>query len=189
MLGTLALAYPQSREAVQRAVSLAQIYHLEIFLDLNWRPVFWSDPELACPLIAKLLTQVTWLKLTDEEADIWLQTQDPQVIAQHLPNLRGVFVTAGARGCSYWHEGQAGEFPAFVVDTVDTMGAGDGFTAGILHQLCQVPSQPIAEIVRYASAVGALTTTQAGAMASQPTGSEVAEFLQVRQLQNLGQLP
>ena len=62
------------------------------------------------------------------------------------------------------------------------------FWAGFLHQLCQHDvkdlSDPLIseEIVRYASAMGALTTMRAGAIAAQPTAAEVEAFLFLQNL-------
>jgi fructokinase len=112
---------------------------------------------------------------------LFFKSSDPQAVADRYPHVQGVFVTAGEQGCHYWLKGIAGYVPAFPVNVVDTTGAGDSFTAGLLHQLCQQPdlsnSQRVKDIIRYASAVGALTTTQAGAIAAQPTATQVDAFL------------
>jgi fructokinase len=69
------------------------------------------------------------------------------------------------------------------VSVVDTTGAGDGFVAGFVHQLCRQgiaslanPDQAAA-IVTYAAAVGALTTQKLGAIAALPTANDVQTFL------------
>ncbi|MEO0869261.1 MAG: PfkB family carbohydrate kinase, partial [Cyanobacteria bacterium J06642_11] len=80
----------------------------------------------------------------------------------------------------------SGEVPGFDVDVEDTTGAGDAFVAGFLHQLCihgrhyLLDEDGARQVVRYASAVGALTTTRSGAIAGQPTPREVDAFLFLR---------
>jgi fructokinase len=181
VLGTLALAYPHSREAIYRAIELSKTYGLSRLVDLNWRPVFWPDPTEAKPFIHSVLAQADFIKLAQEEAELFFESSDPQAVVNRYPHVQGVFVTAGEQGCHYWLGGIAGYAPAFSVNVVDTTGAGDSFTAGLLHQLCQQPDlkdpQVVKDIVRYASAVGALTTTQAGAIAAQPTAAKVEAFL------------
>jgi fructokinase len=181
VLGTLALAYPHSREAIYRAIELSQTYSLFRLVDLNWRPVFWPNPAEATPFIDRVLAQADFIKLAQEEAELFFDSSDPQVVANRYPHIQGVFVTAGEQGCHYWLGGIAGYAPAFPVNVVDTTGAGDSFTAGLLHQLCQQPDlsnpQTVKDIVCYASAVGALTTIQAGAIAAQPTAAQVETFL------------
>lgn len=55
--------------------------------------------------------------------------------------------------------------------------------AGFIHQCCQQGRRLLTvevlarEAVTYASAVGALTATQPGAIAAQPTAVQVAQFL------------
>jgi len=183
VLGTLELAYPQSRAAVEQALNLADDYYLKILVDVNWRPVFWEDPAIAPQLIHNLINHADFLKLSAEEARWLFETADPGVIAHRVGSLEGVFVTDGAQGCAYSLGGQEGHLPAFSMTVEDTTGAGDGFVAGLVHQLCQQPLHHLHKpeiarsIARYASAAGALTTTRPGAIAAQPTAAELAAFL------------
>ncbi len=182
--GTLGLAYPQSRAALLRGSIWARSRGMQCFVDLNWRPMFWPDPDRALAEIAPLLAIADFVKLSREEADWYFQTADPAQITQKLPQVKGVFVTDGDRGCHYWVLDQSGFVPAFAVTAVDTTGAGDAFVAGILHQLCCCPCAVTGEywvdwpqVLRYASAVGALTTLKMGAIAAQPTAQTVDAFL------------
>ncbi len=183
VIGTLELAYPLSQAAIAQAVHLAQLHYVKILVDVNWRPMFWPVPALATQLIQLLLKQVDFLKLSDSEADWLFGTTDPGAIAHRVGDLEGVIVTAGDRGCAYCLGETEGKMPAFAVKAVDTTGAGDSFVAGFIHQLCQQgianfdQAEIAKNIITYASAVAALTSTKPGAIASQPTGDEVAVFL------------
>jgi fructokinase len=187
VLGTLELAYPDSRAAIERALQFANQHFVKILVDVNWRPVFWSDEATALPLIHDLIRQADFLKLSEEEA-IWLyETDDPGVISHRLGSVEGVLVTAGEKGCAYCLGGNEGRIPAFDIEVEDTTGAGDSFVAGLLHQLCQHDLQTLADpavvkrIISYASAMGALTTTRPGAIAAQPTAAEIEAFLYLQQ--------
>lgn len=188
VLGTLELAYPESEQAVLRALELAEQYDLKIILDVNWRPVFWLDENTAKTKIQALLGRFDFLKLTKEEAEWLFNTIDPGAITYRLNSLEGVLVTDGENGCAYCLGENEGKLPAFSVPVVDTTGAGDGFLAGFIHQLHQVgihklkDAETARKIVTYASAVGALTTLKPGAIASQPTAAEVDAFLSSHQL-------
>lgn len=183
VLGTLELAYPSSRSALWRALELAQQHDLQVLVDINWRPSFWPEPEQAKPVIQELVQQVDFLKLTQEEADWLFGTVDAGAIAQGAASLTGVLVTAGAEGCTYCLNQHQGSVPAFAVEVEDTNGAGDSFVAGFVHQLCRQgmallkDATTVREAVAYASAVAALTTTRAGALAAQPSSAEVEAFL------------
>lgn len=184
VLGSLGMATPISRSAIAQAIAAAQAHHCQILLDVNWRSMFWPQPELALPTIQALIQQVQLLKLSIDESQWLLHTRDPERIIQQFPQLKGIFITCGAAGCDYWLNGHAGHVPAFAVAAQDTTGAGDSFVAGLIHQLCQAPplndisATRAAAIVTYACAVGSLTTTQSGAIAAQPTASQVDQLLQ-----------
>lgn len=183
VLGTLELAYPESQKSVLRALQMAEQYDIKIILDVNWRPVFWQDPEIARQTIGKLFKKIDFLKLSQEEAEWLFNTTDPGAITYRLDSVEGVLVTAGEQGCAYCLSENEGKIPGFAVPVVDTTGAGDSFLAGFIHQLRQVGmpnltnSEMAKKIVTYASAVGALTTLKPGAIASQPTAAEVEAFL------------
>jgi fructokinase len=183
VLGTLELAYPDSSASIRHALKLADQYDVKILLDVNWRPVFWSDPDAAIPTIQEVVKQVDFLKLSKEEAQLLFNTADPGAITYRLDSVEGVLVTDGEHGCAYCLSENEGRLPSFSVPVVDTTGAGDSFVAGFVHQLCQIgihsltDAQIAKKVVTYASTAGALTTIKPGAIAAQPTAAEVEAFL------------
>ncbi|MEG4093085.1 carbohydrate kinase [Microcoleus sp. Pol12B4] len=183
VLGTLELAYSESREAIARSLELAEQYDVKIILDINWRPVFWPNPDEAKAQIRKILKKVDFVKLSEEEAEWLFATTDAGAITYRLDSVEGVLVTAGEKGCAYCISENEGKIPAFTVDVEDTTGAGDAFLAGFVRQLCKHGIKNLADpkiaqkIVTYASAVGAMTAMKPGAIRSQPTAAEVEAFL------------
>ncbi len=193
VIGTLELAYPNSQQATLEAIRLAREHQVKIFIDINWRPVFWEDSEVAKSLIMTILEQADLIKCTDDEAQWLFGMQDPSAIAKLFPQAEGVLVTAGEKGCAYRLGKHEGKVDVFSIMVVDTTGAGDSFVAGFLHYFCRQRDQVLAspqaarDAVIYASAVGALTTTKPGAIAAQPTAKEVDAFfkLQPAKLQSI----
>ncbi len=187
VLGTLEMAYPDSRAAIEQVLRLAEQSYLKVVLDVNWRPVFWPQPHLVPPIIHRLIERADFVKMSKEEAEWLFDTADPGVISHRVGSLEGVLVTDGDQGCAYCLGGYEGKMPAFKVAVEDTTGAGDSFVAGFVHQLCQQGlaslKQPrmVAQIITYASAVGALTTVRTGAIAAQPTAAEVEAFLYLKE--------
>ena len=183
VLGTLELAYPQTRAAVFKALELAEEHHLKIVLDVNWRPMFWLDEAEALPLIEKLWQYVDFLKLAEEEAQWLFDTADAGAIAYRLNSVEGVLVSNGDARVSYCLSDNEGSVEPMKVEVKETTGAGDAFLAGFIHQLSQHGVQKLSDpqvakdTVRYACAVGGLTTTKSGAIAAQPSPEEVENFL------------
>ena len=181
--GTISLAFPQSRQATETAFSLAKEAGMDIFLDINWRPVFWQDEQLAQSLIRQALQAADWVKCSDDEAQWLFGTDSPLQISQELPQAKGILVTAGDRGCTYQIGQHYGTVPAFAIQSIDTTGAGDGFVAGFLHQYLLQGERlwqdelSAKKAIIFASAVGALIATKPGAIAAQPIASEVDNFL------------
>ena len=182
LIGTLPLAAPGSASALLSAVRQARNQGTAIALDVNWRPTFWdadADPSAGPPpsavaAIRPLLEQAALIKLAREEAIWFFGSAQAQVISGLLPQAPDVVVTDGAEPVTWWMEGASGCLPAFrPSDVVDTTGAGDAFTAGLLH--CW--DLPPAHRVRFAAGCGALVCSGAGGIDPQPSAQEVEAFI------------
>jgi ribokinase len=89
-----------------------------------------------------------------------------------------VLVTLGPQGVLWaTKEGQR-SVPAFQVSAVDTTAAGDAFNGGLACALGR--GLDMADAIRYANGVAALSVTRMGAQPSLPTASEVDAFLHAR---------
>ena len=182
LVGTIPLASPQSAQALLEAVAQARSHGIGLALDVNWRPTFWdaaADPA-AGPMQAErsairpLLEQAALIKLAREEALWFFAGDDPCVICSGLPQRPDVVVTDGAAPVRWCIGGESGIQPAFSPpQVVDTTGAGDAFTAGLLHRWLA----PVAERLRFAAACGALVCAGAGGIDPQPTEPQVEAFL------------
>jgi ribokinase len=86
-----------------------------------------------------------------------------------------VVITLGAQGALAYNRGEATWVPAYRVEEVDSTAAGDAFSAALAVALARGLS--LLDSARYANAVGGLTVTKPGAMASLPREPEVRAFL------------
>ncbi|MCB0026163.1 MAG: carbohydrate kinase, partial [Caldilinea sp.] len=77
-------------------------------------------------------------------------------------------------------EGETGALPAFAVDVVDTTGAGDTFHGALAAGAARGMAWP--DLLRFASAAGALCCTKHGARLGIPTAAEVAALLATGQV-------
>jgi ribokinase len=90
-----------------------------------------------------------------------------------------VVVTLGARGAVTADASGVRAVPAFPVEAVDTVAAGDAFCAELAVALAACAGDLTAAATR-ACAAGSLATTRPGAQTSLPTRSEVDAFLSAR---------
>ncbi|MEX0588770.1 MAG: carbohydrate kinase [Cyanobium sp.] len=184
LVGTIPLASPAAASALQLACRQAAAAGVALALDVNWRPTFWdpsSDPASGptpaqIAAIFPLLQQAALLKCAAEEARWLFGSDDPAVVSAALPQHPDVVVSDGGAPLRWCIAGLSGELAAFPVPVLDTTGAGDAFMAGLLHGLCGAP-QPVLELLRFASACGALVCQGAGAIDPQPSPGEVQAFL------------
>ncbi|MEM9809199.1 MAG: ribokinase [Cyanobacteria bacterium P01_D01_bin.56] len=89
-----------------------------------------------------------------------------------------VIVKLGHQGVVVASDLEVFHVPAFEVDAIDTVAAGDAFNGGLAVALSE--GKQLRPAVEWASAVAALSVTKAGAQPSMPTRDEVNAFLQSR---------
>ncbi len=89
-----------------------------------------------------------------------------------------VVIKMGASGAFYSSAGQHAMVPGFTVDTIDTVGAGDCFNAGLVTALQN--GQDIKAAVRFGCACGALSTTRNGAAQAAPQLEDVLALLEAQ---------
>jgi fructokinase len=75
-------------------------------------------------------------------------------------------VTCGPGGSLLVSRDEASNHPGFKVKIADTVGAGDAFTAGLIHAFLR--NKPLAEINDLANRAGAWVASQPGAMPPAP---------------------
>ena len=94
---------------------------------------------------------------------------------------RGVgvaIITLGPQG-TFWATSEGSEYvPAFPVNGIDSVGAGDAFNGALAVALSE--GLELGRAVKVASAAGALSVTRSGAQDSMPTCAEVEELLHSR---------
>ena len=96
-----------------------------------------------------------------------------KALAKHLSGF--VAITDGPKGV-YWLEGDTLQhLPAFKVDVIDSLGAGDAFHGGFTQAL--VEGRTLPDMLRFASATAALKCTKFGGASAAPTRAEVDAFL------------
>ncbi|POX56145.1 ribokinase [Streptomyces sp. Ru71] len=139
---------------------------------------FVLNPSPPRPLPREVLDACDPLILNEHEAKVILGDaragDTPEEWARVLlaKGPRSVVITLGAEGALVADARGVTRVPSVKVDTVDTTGAGDAFTAALAWKLGTGAS--LAEAAAYAARVGAAAVTRRGAQESYPTADEVA---------------
>lgn len=181
--GSISLIGEPSRSATLAALEYARAGGALISYDPNLRLALWPSAEAARVGMLAGWQHADLAKVSEEELEFLTGETSMERGARALwtDRLRLLVVTRGAAGSVYFTADARGEAPGFAVRPVDTTGAGDGFVAGLLAGLLDRGLRWDREIIeaalRLGNAVGALTTTQRGAIPALPTRAAVEAFL------------
>jgi ribokinase len=170
--GSLLMQLEIPLEAVTTAAVLARKHAVRVIL----------DPAPASPLPDELYGMIDILTPNETECALLVgfEVKDPPLAEKAAGifierGVKQVIIKLGARG-AYLHDGKTGELvPGFSVEAVDTTAAGDAFNGALATALDA--GQDLRAAVRFANAVGALSTMKHGAQPSMPTAGEVDRFL------------
>jgi fructokinase len=183
--GSLSLIQEPSRSATLEGLRIARDKDALISFDVNYRPDLWSRAEAREQVFATI-PNVDLLKVNEIELELLSGHSDPVMGSRALlaqgPAL--CVVTLGPEG-SFFRTAEGREHvPSFRVKTIDATGCGDAFVAGLLWQLIstgdwreQLLVPRMRQVLRYANAVGALTSQNLGVIPALPTAVQVNEFL------------
>lgn len=142
-------------------------------LDLDYRPMFWSDPAAASAQVDAVLDGVTVAVGNREECEIAVGETDPHRAADALLD-RGIelaIVKQGPRGVLAKTREETVEVPPLVIDVVNGLGAGDAFGGALCHGL--LSGWGLERIIRFANAAGAIVASRLECSTAMPTTAEV----------------
>jgi fructokinase len=178
--GSLAQRSEQSRATIRRFVSSASPAAAKIF-DVNLRQSYYSREVLT-----ESMRLADIVKLNDEELPkimslSGLPQGDERSSAQRLVDtydLKLVCVTRGGKGSLLVQNGARSEHPGFRVNVADTVGSGDAFTAGLVHEYLHGASLDLMNEV--ANLVGAWVASEVGAMPTPKRGALEYSLAEIR---------
>jgi fructokinase len=183
--GSISLIQEPSRGATLEAARIARQAGALISFDVNYRPDLW-DRKKARERVLETVPDVDLLKVNEIELEILTGSSDPESASGKLVDLGPdlCVVTMGPGGSYFRVAGEAGFVPPFQVETVDATGCGDAFIAGLLWQLTReedwrdtLSADRMRRVLRYANAMGALTSMTQGVIPALPTAKQVEAFL------------
>ncbi len=167
VFGTLALRRPENRQRL--ATFLHRHPQAFAVCDLNLRPPF----DDLTPLLP-LLRRTHLLKVNQDEATRLVGPGEPFDQARRLQERYGppqILLTRGPKGALLRYHAQHYTVPAPSIRVVDTIGAGDAFTAGFLAGWLRSTEPRIwPPILERACRLGAFVASQSGAQPRHPPG-------------------
>jgi len=153
-------------ETVSEAIALAVANKLRVVL----------NPAPAQPLSAELLSKVDYFIPNEREAMqvVGAETLDSAIDQLLGMGVRNLIITLGEKGVLVVTPDGRKEIPAYSVQAVDTVAAGDAFVGAFATGLAEGMS--VEQAVQLGNAAAAISVTRHGAQPSLPTRKEVNEF-------------
>lgn len=186
-VGGVMFCEEQGRSAMFDLMGRAHEHDCQVSFDPNTRLDLWPDRSVLEETLERALGETDVVKTDQEDLSFLLEEgEDIESVARTLSQYgpHTVLLTRGGEGSYAYATEDAPWGPAtvehsgFDVDVVETTGAGDAFLAGSIVSLRERGS--LSESLRFANAVGALATTETGAMAGLPDRAAVDAFLDSR---------
>lgn len=185
-IGGVLLTSEPGRTELFDLVDRANATDCTVIFDPNTRPELWSAQSDPAAVLESMVERVDIVKTATDDFAAFDYPSAPEQLAERLLD-RGphtVLLTRGSEGATlYADDGPWGSgtwtHPGFSVDPVDTTGAGDGFLGGFLAALDgeHDPAEPDpVDLLSFANAVAALTTTGDGAWTALPDRDAVDAF-------------
>jgi 5-dehydro-2-deoxygluconokinase len=146
-------------------------------LDLDYRPMFWSSPELASEQVARALDKVTIAIGNKEECQVAVGETEPMRAADALleRGLEIAVVKQGPKGVLAKTRSETVEVPPYFVDVVNGLGAGDSFGGAFCYGLLQ--GWELKRILQFANVAGAIVASRLECSTAMPSFEEVEEIL------------
>ena len=178
--GSLAQRSETSRATIRRFVRAMLPGTLKVF-DVNLRQSYYS-PEI----LVESMKLADIVKFNDDELPKIMSLskiphKDALSSAQRLIreyDLKVVCITRGGRGSLLVRDGDKSEHSGFKVRVADTVGSGDAFTAGLVHEYLHGASLDLMNEV--ANLVGAWVASEVGAMPMPKRGALEHSLAEIR---------
>ncbi|MET9994499.1 5-dehydro-2-deoxygluconokinase [Streptomyces mutabilis] len=146
--------------------------------DLDWRPMFWSDPAEARGYYAQALRHATVAVGNVDECEVATGEREPYAAAKALiaAGAELAVVKQGPKGVlAMDQDGTTVEVAPVPVDVVNGLGAGDAFGGALCHGL--LSGWETRRTVAFANAAGAVVAGRLSCSDAMPTEDEVERKL------------
>ncbi|MBL3666404.1 5-dehydro-2-deoxygluconokinase [Streptomyces sp. M2CJ-2] len=142
--------------------------------DLDWRPMFWRDPDQARPFYREALRHTTVAVGNLDEVEVATGVREPHAAARALlaAGVELAVVKQGPKGVlAVSATGESAEVPPLPVNVLNGLGAGDAFGGSLCHGL--LAGWSLERTMRYANAAGAIVASRLECSSAMPTEDEI----------------
>lgn len=147
-----------------------------VSFDPNIRIDLWENKDIMIQTVNKLVENTDIFIPGFTEAQMLSGLKSYEDIAKfYLDKGVKIVVLTEAEGAYYATEDEAGFIPGYKVEVLDTVGAGDAFTVGLISAILEGKS--LEEAVLCANATGGRQVTFAGDNDGLPTPEELEQFM------------
>ncbi len=165
-VGTLAQMSSQVREATDNVLN--DCVSAKVFYDVNLR-----ENNYSCEVIRSLLAKADVVKINLEELGtlqdlLHIRNRERRMACASIGStfdISGICVTAGEEGAWWWSadaDRQWIKVPGYSISVADAVGAGDAFSAGMIHGF--IMEWLWEETLDFANRLGALVASKEGAL-------------------------
>lgn len=181
--GILMALNDRTYELIQLLIDKAKNQETIVSFDPNLRPVLWESEEKMISRINKVASKVDYILPGLSEGQRLTSKNKKEEIANYYLEMgvKGVIIKNGEQGAyAKWRDEKDQfveiETPAFCLEeTVDTVGAGDGFAVGILSGLLENLAED--ELLERANAIGAIQVSHISDNENLPNREELHSFV------------
>jgi fructokinase len=135
-VGTLALVLEPFATATESVIGTVRARSRDtlLYVDPNIRTSVMTDPEVVRARLARVLSHASVVKVSDDDLRWIAPDRDLDDAARALLNdsTGTVLLTRGGEGATVFTRSGSTHVPAPTVSVVDTVGAGDSFSGGVL---------------------------------------------------------
>lgn len=163
--GTLAQRSETARQTIHQCLEVATSNCLLVY-DVNLRPPWFERSTIERSLHAADVAKFNLDEIKQLAIMLKVDAAEPQAIAsalQQVFSVERICITRGDKGCLLIDRHDQCDVPGIPLKLVDTVGAGDAFTAAMI--VGDLHGWPLRRIAEFANQVAACVARQVGAMA------------------------
>lgn len=160
-------------DAVYKVIEIANKYNVPIIL----------DPAPAAEVSKEILAKLFIFTPNEVEAEFYTgikldckENIEKAALKLRSYGVKNIVITLGSRGVYVYSDDKGKFIDSYKVDAVDTTGAGDAFSGGLVAALAE--NKDLDEAVKFANAVAAISVTSIGTTPAMPKREEVNKFLE-----------